>query len=254
MTELYRKDLYVNPNIMFLFNKEIIEYDMREAGYSLVKEYELLDESRIATLKNLDKHSRHVKIGKFQKADKDFNKSLKNAFVDIRRRFFESNSIDDSDILSIKKDAIFVLRHCENNTFGNHVEFREKHRYTSYIRLPTGVELYYQNGTIDVKNISDETVRLHEDGIMEFLRTMFRVIETEPQQTQIRILMRYLNKYKRLELPLEYYREFNNLSKYIEKDLESGVVYDEYWDNRKDELDIRYNLFNIIIPILKMIT
>ena len=45
------RDLYINPNIFYLFNKEIIEYDMKEAGFSLIQEYKLLDEKEIEKLK-----------------------------------------------------------------------------------------------------------------------------------------------------------------------------------------------------------
>ena len=34
MSELYEKDTYLNPNIIYLFNKFIYEYDMRNAGFN----------------------------------------------------------------------------------------------------------------------------------------------------------------------------------------------------------------------------
>ena len=43
MAELWKNDTFINPNIVYTFNKEIIEYDLKEAGFSLTKEYNLLD-------------------------------------------------------------------------------------------------------------------------------------------------------------------------------------------------------------------
>ena len=36
---LWKNDNFLNRNIMFLFNKEITEYDMKEAGFSLIQEF-----------------------------------------------------------------------------------------------------------------------------------------------------------------------------------------------------------------------
>ena len=45
--KLWERDLFYNKNIPFLFNKEIIEYDMKEAGFSLVQEFHLLPDNII---------------------------------------------------------------------------------------------------------------------------------------------------------------------------------------------------------------
>lgn len=38
MKELWEKELYVNDNIPYIFNTFIYEYDMKEAGFSIIKE------------------------------------------------------------------------------------------------------------------------------------------------------------------------------------------------------------------------
>ena len=47
---MYEKDLYINENNPYLFNTDIFEYDMKDAGFSLIKEFKLLDKKNIAQL------------------------------------------------------------------------------------------------------------------------------------------------------------------------------------------------------------
>lgn len=253
MTSIYKKDLYLNPDIMFAFNTEIIEYDIHDAGFSLTREYELLPESEIKDLDKLPKHERHVKLGKIQRKNKEYAKQLKDAFIDIRRRFFEANHIEESSVVSIKKDAIFSTEHCMVKKFGNFIEFRDKNRYSSYIRLPDRTELYYYGGDIDVKGIDNENVEKHKSGMLDIIKNTFRLAETESKDVQLRYLGRIATKYKNLELPVDCYREFNAGSQFVEKDPENPVTYDDYWEDSKSNLEIRYNYFGVIIPLIKIL-
>lgn len=253
MSELWERDLWLNPNVMYSFNSQIIEYDLKQAGYSIVREFNQLDEKRLAKLDKLDKDARHKQIGVYLRDDQLFAKEHKKGFHEARRRFYSENSLDEDNILSIKKDAIFVMGTVDTTQVGEYLDFREKNRYTSYIRLPNRIELYYYDGKIDVKGINDKLVDLHETGIMEFLQSIFSIIETGEKQAQVRMIMKYINMYKSRELPVSYYREFNNISKIILLDPESEIAYDDYWEDRKNEISIQYNYFNVFIPILKMI-
>ena len=42
MDNLWKRTLWKNPKIKFVNNTEIIEYDMKNAGFSLIKKYKLL--------------------------------------------------------------------------------------------------------------------------------------------------------------------------------------------------------------------
>ena len=43
-----------------------------------------------------------------QRDDKNFSKALTDKFADARYQFIEANQISDTNIVSVKKDAIFV--------------------------------------------------------------------------------------------------------------------------------------------------
>ncbi len=254
MSELWNKELWTNPNIMFSFNTIINEYDIRQAGYSIANEFKQLDDTKLAKLERLDKDARHKQIGVWIRDDKEFAKKHKEGFVEARRRFFTENNLDEESIVAIKKDAIFVKGDVDHTKVGEYIDFRKKNRYTSYIRLPNKIELYYYDGNIDVKGIGQEAVETHNDGMMDLLRIIFKKIETDTQESQIRVIMRYINEYKSRRLPVNYYREFNASSKILVADPESMMTFDDYWEDRKDELLISYNYFNVLIPILKMVT
>lgn len=243
------KSNYTNQNILYLFNRVIYEYDIHSADINLCRYYNILPKETIEKISNLDKMRRVVKIGKLQK-EKEFRDKLKKAFEDIRKEFYDSNKLDINDILAVKKDAIFTTTSCGSVVFGP-VEFQVKNIYTSYIQLPNRIEIYYNsNGKCDIKGIDDEVVKLHNDGIMKVIINFFKKMETGSTMDVLKYLNRVSTSYKLRELPLEYYREFNNNSKYTITGSED--TYDEFWEESKDELNIMYNFINVLIPLVKI--
>ena len=97
-----------------------------------------------------------------------YKNDLAKAFVDMRRKLFEENHIKEDSVLSIKKDAVFMLESLNITQFDN-VIFKEKNTYTSYIRLRDKYELYYNGETIDVKGISDANVEKHRNGFLKIM-------------------------------------------------------------------------------------
>lgn len=257
ISDLYNKDSYLNKNIDFISNVRIIEYDLKSANTSLCREYNLLPESKIKEIENMKKSERVKTIGKIQRKDKVFNEGLKNAFKDIRRRFFEANNIQDGDILSIKKDAIFCLEAKEHTKFG-HCTFSDKNMYSSYMHL-NNLELYYKRNLdgsykLDIKGIDDEIVIKHEGFMLDFLANVFYKYESGDIVDVIIYLRKFIDKYKNLELEVGYYREFNNQSKIRLNDSEE--IYDDGifipYEHKQEHINIDYNFFNILLPIVKL--
>ena len=109
MAELWKNDTFINPNIVYTFNKEIIEYDLKEAGFSLTKEYNLLDKKTIEKLDKYRKDKRKIELGLIQRNDKVYRDCLKEVFKEARRLFIEHNELEPSDIISIKKDIVVSI-------------------------------------------------------------------------------------------------------------------------------------------------
>lgn len=246
-TLIWKKDQYTNPNIFYLFNREIIEYDMKRAGLNLAKHFNLLPAKTIDDLFELPKDVADIKLGIIQKNDKDFAEKLKLAFQSIRATFFEINDIEESDVIAIKKDAIFLLKRCKYEKIGEYIHFRIKNEYTSYIHLER-IELYYNPTNLHVKGINDNLLPLHENYILSFLKKFFFKMETDEPSTTIQFMRRFIDRYKSHELESGFYREFNSKSMY--KTVHGDRVSD--WDDDNSFLDISYNFYNVLIKLIKI--
>lgn len=253
-SNLYKYDKYLDDNVDYIFNKEITEYDIKSAGLNIIKKFKLMDDKKIDYLSGLEKLHRDIIIGKMQRQDKDFSKKLIDGFKECRRLFFEANDIEDDDVLSIKKDAIFLLRHVNNTQFDN-IKFVNKNEYISYIKLDK-YEIYHNKGLLHVKGINDDILKLHDDGINKFLDMFFIMMESEPNEKKIKkFLSEFAYEYKNRLLPINFYREFNEKSLFKTNiNFQSGLS--SYLTNvGKDfnELDISYNYLNVIRPLISIL-
>lgn len=247
-----QKDSWTNATIPFLFNRQIIEYDMKRAGLSLIKEYQLLPKETIKKIESYrSKHEQDVIIGRMERTNKELVKAKKEAFTAAREQFYRLNDLEETDILDVRKDAIFVTRNCPHNKFGEYIEFRPKNVYSSFLRVgKRKIELFYcAPDIIDVKGIKDEIVPLHKDGMLTFFTIFIRKMETGNTIDAIRYLRRMIDHYKNLELPLDYYREFDQGSSY--RSIRNETV-EEWWDDRVSELDISYN-YQILCRLAKIL-
>ena len=228
------KHVWLNPAIEYIFNTDIIEYDIRDAGFSIIKQYHLLPEQTIRKLAGMEKGlPRHKAIGIMERDDKQLAQNLSQKFGEVRKLFIDYNKINpDNDIISVKKDAIFMIGTVKKTTFGQ-IEFRPKNTYTSYLRFPniTNLELYYKDNWIDVKGIGDNTVGRHRLYMFDFLRTVIKQLE-EKNPSVKRYMMNFIMQYKAHELEDLYYLEFNSLSK---------------------DFNPLYNYQNILIPLVELI-
>lgn len=261
LSEMHVKDTYLNKNIDSIINKRIIEYDLKSANTSLCKEYSLLPEATIKKIESMKKHDRVVSIGKLQRKDKDFNSNLKSAFKDIRKRFFYSNELEDKDILSIKKDAIFCLKECKNTQFGK-CKFVEKNIYSSYMYLDNRLEMFYSargerfgEPKLDIKGISDIVLERHEGFILDFIKNIFKYVEAGNETTLFRYIKRFVSQYKQLQLPVGYYREFNNGSFIRLNDMDEEFEDETFipFEHKQEHINIDYNFFHVLLPLVKIL-
>lgn len=226
------KSNYFNPNIEFIFNSIIYEYDIKDAGFNIIQKFMLLPISKIRELQGYDKIKRHIEIGKLMRDDKQLSINMSEKFTLVRREFIEANNISDSDIISVKKDAIFSIKECIKLHF-DRIYFDIKNKYTSYIRYPNNnnLEIYYSTDKIDIKGMSDNAVNKHRLFMLQFIKSIIEMIEDKNPKIK-RYLYNFINKYKAFELPEEYYLEFNNMSRNINS---------------------LFNYQNIIIPFVQLV-
>lgn len=209
----------------------------------------------IEKLEAMPKKERNIKIGLMIRKDKELGKIINENLVEYRRRFMERNGIPDSNVLSIKKDAIFLINQPVKSTRFDNVEFVLKNRYSSFYNL-NGVEFYYSPEYTHVKGLGKEVPKIHRKYMMKFLRKVFKQAETAPDLTiMCNTIRTFSDKYRKRELDLEYYREMNSTSMFklmnpYNSHMEFTIPHVDY--SELDNLDIRFNYMKYILPLIKI--
>lgn len=253
---LWERDNYT-AQISVLYNVYIYEYDISKANINILHSKGIIDKQTYDYLYNAERMKRQIYIGNLQK-DPKIAQALKEGFIEYRHKLFMSNNIQDYEVLSIKKDAIYVIsRRLQNTNFGL-VNFIEKNWYSGFYKIKN-LELYYRYNRItndealDVKGINDNTLVLHNNHFMSFLKDLFCTLQCNGVSTALALLKDFYMSYITRSLSIEYYREFNNTSEYRIL----GTQYSRYTIILNNPinlniLDISYNL-SIIIGLQKIL-
>lgn len=219
---------YYTLDIPYLINHFIYEWDISKANLNVLYWKGVISEEDYNCILNYNKGMREIYFGNLIKKDPNIGQLLSEGLSELRKLFIESNGLTDFDILSVKNDAIFVIGDkVKAFKFGN-IEFKCKNIYSSYFRLNVNnnnritdkLELYYFydaiNGieNIDVKGINDHTLILHRGYFLDFICESFNMIQCSQANLVIQYIQNFYKKYTDLQLPLQYYREFNSESKY----------------------------------------
>lgn len=236
-------------------NSDIIEYDIKHANTSLMRYYDLYPSEKLDAIDKMSKAKREYTVGMLCRDDKSLSKKLSKSFDDIMTTFLETNDLTEDDLLSIKKDAAFVInRKVKTRIFGC-VEFAIKNVYCAYIKIPCYEFYIKKDKTTDVKGIGDrDALDLHKSGILEFVNTAVELYSKQDAEELSEYLHEFVEAYKKRELPFEYYREFNSQSAYITYDEMGGtVVLDDMDESMIDDIDITFNYVNVILPIIRVV-
>ena len=128
------KTNYINPDFLYLKNVNITEWDIKSAGLSVLKFRKLLPKEELMQLEQMDKHSRTVKEGLLQKNHPEIAEEIINTLAKAREAFVLLNHITEEQILSIKKDAMFLINKTpETTVIKDAFTFRKQGVYTSLI-------------------------------------------------------------------------------------------------------------------------
>ena len=196
-------------NIPCILNNTVREYDIQKANINILKHLGLISDDLYTELYNAPKQERQVRIGLMMREDNLLSKKLKDGITQAREWFVTNNSITDENILSIKNDAIFVIGVNAKNTKFSCVNFVLKHEYTSYYHLKK-YEFYYNNEVLDVKGISDDSLPLHREYMLDLLSYIFSVAERVGGITAaISTLRKLITVYTEGTMPIGFYRELN---------------------------------------------
>ena len=255
-----------------LFIGDIVEYDMRDGGYSIIRQEKLLPEKEIQRIGNIPKGlERDSAVGKLRYSKdptiKEVPKKLEQMFTKYRLIFGEANELSADDIFSVKRDAVFLKRYVPQTEFGEYIKFAEKHTYDVYFLLGQDelitnfssrhktYEIYYNTYSDDiaVKGIKNEKINeYHQDCILAAIKRYLRYLCTFDYEVTTKFVVKLIDDYKFFRLPIGYYREFNDTSSF-KLQIEGKVYETESADaSVLRYMDIRYNFNHILVPMLNM--
>ena len=222
----------------------------------MMHEYHLLDENKINKIESMPKKDRVIAVGMEMKNDKEFSKALEASFNKTMKNFIDDNKLDkDYDILSIKRDAAFVVnKEILIHKYGNYIDFKNKNQYHAYIYLKP-FEFYFGNDELEIKGLNKELVSKHKNGMIGFISDVIELCETS--QMNRKKINRYLHEfilaYKQRELDFDMYREFNTESKFRYTVGDNSMLMDDIDEIMLSNIDISYNYINFILPIVQTI-
>lgn len=246
MAELWKSSNYIVDDIYT--TGRIVEYDLRAANINVLRLLDLIDDEYYNYTTSLPKKDREVEIGLLIKSksieDKDFYKKLANGITEARHVLMDYNNIDDSEIVRIANDAVYVnrMQDLKYTKFNDYLEFRQKSISNSMLRLDTSLLIFISyidsNIDIDVKGISSDKIIYHQNYMLNFIGNLMYYIERVNLKDAINIYKNFYIQYVSRQLPIEFYRELNATSCYNV----NNMYLSEISNGSLGILDINYNL------------
>lgn len=218
---LYQK-INHKPQIPYVVNNFIYEYDLSKANISVLFTEGVIDEKTYRDLYQADRNRRQITVGLMIRKDPALYKVISDGVIKAKKRLFEANEIMDHEVLSIKNDAVFVIgRKLKQTDFGL-LSFKCKNVYTIFFQL-LDLEVYYydyhtDNGlevNIDIKGINDEVLPLHENGMLQVICDVCNRLQRGSIVDTLSYMIRLYESYINRALPIDYYREFNADSRFL---------------------------------------
>ena len=250
MSFVSEKSNWINKNIKYLKNVSITEYDIHDGGLSIISEYQLLPKNKIEKLKTYEKQQKNIVIGKLQAKNPDLAKNMVEGFGKARELFVTQNNIPIDNILTIKKDAIFLIN--MNNINGavtKNIEFRPKNKYSSYINL-CNKEFYLSFGELTIKGLSEESINLQKDYLLSDICRFLSQAEKIDSTLIVENLRKYSKEYLTKKLPLNTYRNLDNGQFELFSDGLGDYTLEEIDETFLDDLNISYNYLNYVLPMI----
>jgi len=245
--KIYEKHNYLNKELEYIRSGTIIEYDMRNAGVEILYGNKIFNKDNYDTLMKLDKLDRSIVVGKYLKEHPKVNDFLIKSFVKIRQELFEKNNIQDDDVLSIKKDAIFLIdREIYNLKLDKGFEFIKKNEYQVYINL-FNKEFYYNlyENRLDIKGFGKKIKEHHENFLFKELKEVLKSSYYNDIDGTFLKLINFKDDFVNRTLRKEYYYDIGE-GDYLINLLNNMYKLEDIDETLKKEIFINNNLQFII--------
>lgn len=199
----------------------------------------------------MDRNERETKIGLWIKKDKSVYKDIQKGIIEAKRRLVFANNIEDSEVVSVKNDAMFIAGRNLASTIFPPFEFKVKNVYTVYLQA-ADLEIYYGdivdpvsgivNTNIDVKGIGDDMLILHQDGMLDLICNLCYKLQREDIKDTMKWMANMYEAFITRSLPKQYYRNFDSFSGYTINTFYRAASLGEIDDSMIKVIDINRNL------------
>lgn len=251
---------HYRANINCLTDTSIRSYDIRKANISILREANHISEEEYQWLYNADRMTRQVYIGKLLGRKPELSAALADGIKAAKKKFFEMNNLEDSEILEIDNDAIYVIgrRPIRFQQVSPYVFFKLEEEYTAYYRLKKISYFYSYNHitrteNLRAKGLGESGTALHEPFMLDFLKELFKTAQMSGYGKAIQLLAIFYKNYITRSLPIEYYRELNSQSMYTITIDGNSYSTDITMRNYINIVDISYNE-NILRELNKLLS
>lgn len=244
-----QKSNYLNKEIPYLTNVNIYEYDMSSGGFNILRSKKVFSKDVEDSLLKMNKEERNITIGKILRKKPKLSEILINGFKEYMTEFCKVNGIKNEEILSIKKDAIFIInKRCKNLKLNEYVELKEKNKYTSYLYL-SEIEFYNNRFDCHVKGINDNI--LDRNLFFNEIKNIMKLMEKNNDEVLFRYLRKLQKNYLEYEVDKEMYREFNSNNQFRVEVIGKSFYFDNIEEEMLDYISIEYNYYTYLVPIIK---
>lgn len=240
-SSLFNKIRYTAP-YDFLINYNILEFDLEKANISALYKEQFFTKEEYEYYYNLSKKDREIAVGKLIRKDSNIYKIIQKGIINAKELFFKENKIYTENILYIDNDSVTLIYPIKIQKqfitkFLDIYNFKCKNIYTSFLKI-FGIDLlYFNNGNTEyfrLKNCNQEFLKKnHTNGFLDILLTILYSGQFDTLENTIILISNIYKQYVQNNLPINYYKEFNNFSKY--KIISKSKTATYYIDN--DELN-----------------
>lgn len=224
----------------------IVEYDIKSANISMLKRFNRIDDNFYNYLKNLPKIDREIEIGLLIKNNKSIYDTIRDGIKIYKQKLVETNNIDDSKIIRIANDAVYINSplDLQYTVFDNIIEFKQKAIYNVATKLGNVIifSSFNLNGemNMDIIGLGKNSI-YHQNYMASFIGTVIYMIEKSELSEAFKYIDEFVEHYLKLELDIQYYREFNSGSLFAIKDSPYKITS----CNDLSQIDIGYNFYII---------
>lgn len=218
-TRLWKNDIY-DARCDYVFNKNIIEYDITKANISILREYDKIDEAVYYKLYQAPRAERQRWIGIAILRDASIQDTLSVGFREARKKLMEYLELEDHNVLHVNKDAVFVVfpkyRKIDNSIpVGIYTTFTCRGVYDSYYLIDPmrGVHGYYgrklDNDVVKIRGIGEEALQLHDGYFMTTVNDIMRVAVNNDLQVANEFVRAEFARYNDRKVDYHCYRRFD---------------------------------------------